>query len=204
MDDDAVEVGNLHRLMALDDSFIGDRKTDALARVLRDRHGATVDVRHERVSPDNALALMAGFSLIIEGTDNFASKFLIADAAMLAGVAVVHGAAVRWGGTVLTVRPAVDACYRCVFEDIPAGDALDCATAGIFGPITAAIGGLMAQQARDVLMGRDTSEHAMIEFDLLRGVCRGVPLRRRADCPLCGADRTILSIEADRYLQPEC
>lgn len=203
LDEDLVEQSNLHRLIGFDESHLGQRKTDALASVIKAQCGRDVSCIHQRFLPENALSLLSQHQLVIEGTDNFASKFLVADAAMIARVPVVHGAAVRWQGTVFSTLPMESSCYRCVFEEPPSGEALDCSTAGVFGPVTTVIGGLMALEALAILDGRTTGG-SLLSFDGLRKKVRRTPLARRPDCALCGNLRSIDRIDVDRYLQQHC
>ena len=126
-DDDTVDLTNLHRQILFDEADVGAPKLDAAARALEHRALAracelTIVLHRTRLLPHNAVAVVSAYDLVVEGSDNFATKFLTADACALAGVPVVHAAAVRWHGTALAVGARGMPCYRCVFEDLPAGD----------------------------------------------------------------------------------
>src|SRR6185295_20385551 len=120
-------------------------------------------------------------------TDNFASRFLLADACRLARVPVVHAAAIRWIGTVVSSGPDGAPCYRCLFEDLP-GSAPDCATAGIVGPVCGVIGGIAAEMALRAATGDRELFGTIATFDGLRDELRLVAVRKRALCPLCGIE----------------
>jgi molybdopterin/thiamine biosynthesis adenylyltransferase len=203
IDDDRVERTNLHRLPFATRDDVGTAKTEVLRRVLAAR-GRTTDVMvASRVDPASALELLAGARVVIEGADNYPTKFLVADACGILGIPVVHGAAVGWIGTVLSVRPGASACYRCVFEDVPAGDTVDCATAGVYGPVTAVIGALMAADALRLVRGDATYAGAIASYDGWRNAFRSVSVARRADCALCGT-RAIRALDPRRYAPPAC
>lgn len=141
--------------------------------------------------------------MVIEGTDDYAAKFLCADAARLERVAVVHGAALGWRATVLPVAPAGAPCYRCVFEDVPDGPAPNCASAGVIGPVTGLAGALLAEQALAILDG--TARYGQIvSYDGLRDQLRATPLTARADCPLCSPGRSIFAVDERRYPRQIC
>jgi molybdopterin/thiamine biosynthesis adenylyltransferase len=125
VDDDVVEISNLHRQILFEDADLGRPKLDAFARALGERY-PSLELRciHGRALPDTVLALAEDADLIIDACDNFATRFLLADAAHLAGVPVVHAAAVRWHCTVMAVSAEGGPCYRCLFEDIPTGEAM--------------------------------------------------------------------------------
>lgn len=199
-DDDDVELGNLHRQILFGDADIGHPKLDAFAAALAARNPAMrVDLARRRFVPGAALDLVQGIEVVIDATDNFASRFLIADACALAGVSVVHAAAVRWRATVLAVGPRGGPCYRCLFEDLPDGPAPDCATAGVAGPVCGVAGAIAADRALRLLAGDASATGAIVTFDGLRDALRAVPVARRADCPLCGDRRTFHSIDPTRY-----
>lgn len=205
IDDDAVEASNLHRLPWARPDELGARKVDVLARARSAAgRGGEDEYVCDRLTPSTARALLRGADVVVEGADNFATKFLVADACGLLGLPVVHGAAVGWVGTVMSVRPGASACYRCVFEDVPAGDAIDCATAGVYGPVTAVIGALMAADALRLLRGDLRCAGVVGRYEALRGAFRASRFARRADCPLCGAAPTIRELDATRYAAPIC
>ncbi|MDP3279398.1 MAG: HesA/MoeB/ThiF family protein [Deltaproteobacteria bacterium] len=204
LDDDRVERSNLHRLPAFAEQHIGRYKAEALCEVLAPSAKAGLSVATERLTPETAAAAIAGASVVVEGSDNFATKFLVADACALAAVPSVHGAAIAWTGTALSVRPKQSACYRCLFEDLPEGESLDCSSAGIFAPVTALVGALMAQATRDLLAHKPSLAGTITRFDARDGSFRRHVVRRRHDCALCGDMPSILSIDRARYLAPTC
>src|SRR5439155_1305146 len=112
-----------------------------------------------------ALDLVRRARVVVDATDNFASRFLIADACALAGVPVVHAAAIRWNATVLAVAASGKPCYRCVFEDLPKGANLDCATGGIVGPVCGVAGAVAADRALATLRGKMSHFGAIVTFD---------------------------------------
>jgi adenylyltransferase/sulfurtransferase len=145
--------------------------------------------------------------VVVEASDNFATKFLVADACAIARVPVVHAAAVRWHGTVLAVGPAGAPCYRCVFEDLPAGDAPNCAEAGVIGPLVGILGAIQADLALSLFDG-DPVEGTLVTYDAKTDEFRRRVVASRDDCALCGrgAGRTerIEQIDPERYVSPEC
>ena len=205
VDDDRVERSNLHRLFAFDESHVGASKAEALATLIeRDERRARPEVRLDRATPESVRALLARADVVVEGSDNFATKFLVADACAMANKPVVHGAAVGWTGTVLPVVPSRSACYRCVFEDIPEGDAVDCATAGVFAPVTALVGALMAREALRLAHNDHSHAGTISHLDARTGMFRSRMLARRSNCALCSEARVIQSIDASRYSAPSC
>lgn len=204
-DDDAVDVSNLHRQILFDDRDVGRPKLDATRDALaRRRAGLEVELRPGRALPSTALELVRGFDAVVDATDNFATRFLLADACGLARVPVVHAAAVGWRGTVLAVRENGAPCYRCLFEDVPAGPAPDCATAGVVGPVCGVIGAIAADAAL-ALAARGLPPPARIAtYDGRADALRFVAVSRRESCPLCGPEASIRDLEEARYLRATC
>ena len=203
IDDDRVEVSNLHRQILANSDDVGRLKVDVIARELRGRGRTDATFHVARVTPNTAFELLAGADVVIEGSDNYATKFLVADACMLLGIAAVHGAAVGWLGTVLTTIPGRSACYRCVFEGPPGGDTVDCATAGVFGPVTSVVGALMAADALRVVRHDDRYLGAVGSYDGWRNTFRSTRFAPRRECPLCGT-RAIQNLDPARYVAPDC
>jgi adenylyltransferase/sulfurtransferase len=152
-----------------------------------------------RVLPHNAVQLAQRADVVVEGSDNFPTKFLVADACGLARIPVVHAAAVRWHGTVLAVGPGGAPCYRCLFEDIPVGtDAPNCAEAGVVGPVVGILAALQADLALCLLDG-EPIEGTLITFDGQTDELRRRIVPARADCPSCGRGPRIQRIDPERY-----
>lgn len=189
-DDDRVELSNLHRQVQFTTADIGRPKAEALASELVRRGYARDRVRGvpARVAADNTAALVDGADVVIDGSDNFATKFAVNDAACAARVPFVIAAAIRYQGQVLAARPGRSGCYRCLFEAPPDDDdAHSCAAAGVLGPVVAVIGGAAARAALVLAAGGPGGELAVL--DDLRTVSgpRQVRYNRRPGCPACPA-----------------
>lgn len=203
-DDDDVELSNLHRQILFTDHDVGRPKLDAFADALRRlAPGLEIVLHRTRVMPDTALALIDDRSIVIDATDNFASRFLLADAAHLARASVVHAAAVRWQATVIAASPGGRPCYRCLFEDLPPGPAPDCATAGVAGPVCGVAGALAADAALRIIAGDAGAFGAITTYDGLRDVLRRVPVSRRPHCELCGDAPRVRALAEERYQSAE-
>ena len=196
-DDDTVELSNLHRQLLYRDEDVGRDKLDAALEALASEAEPfqVIEAVRTRLLPENARALVKGFDVVIEGADNYATKFLTADACRLEGRPVVHGAAVRFRATALSVSPEGAPCYRCVFEDLPPADAgLTCAEAGVTGPLVGVAGALLADLALDVLSG--TPRYGTLyALDGLADRLRSLQIRPRNGCTLCGANPKISRID---------
>lgn len=196
VDDDVVEESNLHRQTLYCPEDVGRSKTERAARALRDsRPSLSVDVVEGRFVPATAMELLSGHTLVVEGSDNLATKFLVADAARLAGIPAVQAGAVRWTGWALcTVTES--ACLRCLFEDIPRDRVETCAEAGVVGPVVGVLGGLQAALVFRLLRGERPGGE-LWHYQALEGALRKTFVRRRGDCPLCKGD--IKDLQMERY-----
>jgi len=205
-DDDEVSLSNLHRQILFDLEDVGqDKATRARAKLAHLDPSLDVELVHGRFLPDNALALASSVDLLVEGADNFATKFLVADAAFLTGRPVVHGAGVRWTATVFSVGRAGRPCYRCLFEDVPSADAgLNCDEAGVMGPVLGVAGALMADLALSCLTESSDRQGNIFTYDGKLDRLRRVAVTARSDCALCGERPSIVDINEARYLAPSC
>ncbi len=204
-DDDEVDVTNLHRQILFTDADVGAHKITAAARALGGIAPAVrIEEHRARLLPSNAVELVRRYDLVVEGSDNFATKFLAADACAIAKTPIVHAAAVRWHGTALAVGPAGGPCYRCLFEDLPEGDAPNCAEAGVVGPMVGVVGALQADLALAMLDGEDVAG-TLVTFDGKTDIVRRRRLSPRATCALCGTRSIgrIDHIEEARYYGPQ-
>lgn len=205
-DDDQVDVSNLHRQILYRDEDVG---LDKLERAKRSLLAAGVsDARivlvRSRLLPDNARKLASSVDLVIEGADNFATKFLAADAARLESRPIIHGAAIRFVGTAWAVSAAGAPCYRCLFEDVPPGAQQGCSEAGVMGPVVGFCGALMADLALRVLEGDATAFNQLYTYDGQADRLRQVAVSARPSCSLCGSSASITDIQEARYTTPSC
>ncbi len=206
VDDDVVDRTNLHRQILFTEADVGRDKLDAArdALLLRGVAAHRIDLVRARCLPHNARQLIADASVVLEGADNFATKFLVADAAHLEARPVVHGAAIRWRATVWAVRPQGCPCYRCLFENVPQGAQTNCETAGVVGPVPGIAGALMADLALDLVSGQHDRTGAIFTYDGLSDRLRSVDVSARAGCPLCGRAPAIFDVHESRYTEPAC
>jgi adenylyltransferase/sulfurtransferase len=201
VDDDHVENDNLPRQVLLTDSDIGRPKAEALARAIESRFPDTRARGHvARLHADNAGALFDGASVLIDGTDNLPSKFLLNDAAVLAGKPLVHAAAVGVAGQLLTVMPGGRPCYRCLFEELPpagARAAPSCAEAGVLGPVPGVLGALAASEALRIMRGQSPAcAGRLIMYDSPSMTFRAINFRANPTCRVCGTHADITSLAA--------
>jgi adenylyltransferase/sulfurtransferase len=201
-DDDVVDVSNLHRQVLFGDGDVGALKVDALARALTGRFpGLQVTAHPVRLDAANALALVAAYDVVVDGSDNFAARFVANDAAVLAGRPLVHGAAVGTGGQLLTVPAGGHPCYRCLFEEPPPeGVGPSCAEAGVAGPVPGVIGALQGAEAARLARG-ETPAYAgrLIQYDSLAMTLRSVRFNPNAACAVCGPAPRIRALRAADY-----
>jgi len=201
-DDDEVERVNLHRQILFTDRDADARRpkieaaADALCAVAP---GLEVRQHASRLLPSNALDLVRGYDVVLEGADNYATKFLAADACALAGVRVVHASAVRWVATAFAVGARARPCYRCLFEDVPANGGLGCAQAGVMGPVVGVIAAAQVDLALAMVDGIDV-EAQLVTYDGQTNVLRRRAIGSRPDCALCGSQARIRRIEPQAYL----
>jgi molybdopterin/thiamine biosynthesis adenylyltransferase len=198
-DDDVVSVTNLHRQILFREEDVGKPKVEAAADgLLRAVPELRIERHATRMLPHNAVELASRYDVVVEGSDNFATKFLAADAARIARRTIVHGAAVRWHGTALAVGPTGGPCYRCLFEDVPHDNVPNCAEAGVVGPVVGVVAAVQADLAISALNG-ESALGTLFTFDGKTLAARRRKLDRRPGCPLCGDTRTIQRIDAARY-----
>jgi molybdopterin/thiamine biosynthesis adenylyltransferase len=207
VDDDIVEANNLHRQILFRPEHVGKDKLEIAAAELyaRGARPGSIEPIRSRFLPENARALAESVDVVIEGADNFATKFLAADAAKLARRPVVHGAAVRWTATVWAVGARGKPCYRCLFEDLPPGGAAaTCAEAGVMGPVVGLAGALMAEFALRVLVDEQPPFGSLFSYDGTLDRLRAVEISARPSCRLCGTEPRISAIDEKMYTEPNC
>jgi len=191
VDPDVVEVSNLHRQPLYETADVGRAKVDVAAERLCARHPALrVETWRTRFGPHDA-ALLRGFDVVLDGTDTIAAKFDVNDAAVAAGVPLVHAGVLGFRAQLMTVLPGTTACYRCIFEDVPPpGDVPSCQEAGVMGPVPVLVGALQAAEALRIVAGEAAAfADRLLAIDLLAGTWRTVPLAANPRCRTCVAGR---------------
>ncbi|MEW6268566.1 MAG: HesA/MoeB/ThiF family protein, partial [Thermodesulfobacteriota bacterium] len=193
IDGDVVELSNLPRQPLYGTGDVGSRKVEAAARRLRAHHPEIdVTVHDERVDEASAARLLAGYQVIVDGTDSLASKALLNAAALALGTPLVHAGALGLEGQLMTILPGRSTCLRCLFPELPPDDDMpSCQQAGILGPVVGAIGLMAAGEAARIVAGRrPTLVDRLAILDGARLRWRTVELRPNPLCPACDAGRT--------------
>jgi adenylyltransferase/sulfurtransferase len=180
VDPDRVDRSNLARQILYADSDVGLFKSEVAAAKLGD-----AQPRVTRFESATAGALLEEADILLDGTDDFTTRFLANDEAVARGIPLVHGAVLGWTGQLLAVVPGRTACLRCFFEGPPpAGGVPNCAEAGVLAPLCGLVGAAMARAAADVLTG--VAEAGVLHrWDARRGTHRPLPLKRDPACAAC-------------------
>jgi molybdopterin/thiamine biosynthesis adenylyltransferase len=187
VDGDALDLSNLQRQILHSTGRVGEDKVlSAAASIRRLNPDVTVTEHHCMFTEQNADELVQGQEFVIDATDNFRSKFLIADVCHRAGLAYSHAGIDQFFGQTLTVRPGHSTCYRCLFGRAPQED--EEPPAGPLGVVPGVIGSIQATEAVKFLLGigRLLTDR-LLTFDALEMKFREVPVRPNPSCPLCGA-----------------
>jgi adenylyltransferase/sulfurtransferase len=186
VDDDRVDLSNLHRQLAFTEADIGRPKVSALAEALRARCPARLREHNLRAETDNLPDLLRDVDLVIDGSDNFGSRFAVADACVDAGVALISGAVTAQAGQLFAQPAGGQPCYRCLFEREPKV-APSCDADGVLPGATLNVAGMMVQWGLLALMRRPELPWShLLQGDLVTGVWRSLRLSARGDCR-CGA-----------------
>jgi molybdopterin/thiamine biosynthesis adenylyltransferase len=188
-DGDCVDITNLQRQVIHFTADIGTPKVESAAAKMRALNpDVVVRTYCQLVNAANILETIAEYDFVIDGTDNFAAKFLINDACVKARKPFSHGGILRFDGQTMTVLPGQSACYRCVFGKAPPANAVpSCSQAGILGPIAGMLGTIQAVEALKFVAGvGELLTDTLLIFNAKTLDFRKVRLRRQAGCPACG------------------
>lgn len=199
-DADVVDVTNLQRQVIHFTPDIGKPKVVSAAEKIRAINpDVTVHPHQEWIGAANIAGLIADYDFIIDGTDNFATKFLINDACVLGNKPYSHGGILRFDGQTLTVKPRESACYRCIFPAPPPKDAIPtCSEAGVIGVLPGVIGTIQATEAIKVLLGiGDLLTGRLLVYSAKFLTFREVRIRRNPKCPVCGEHPTLTELKDD-------
>jgi len=194
VDADKVELNNLQRQILHVTRDVGKPKVDSakerIEQLNPDVHVVTIP---ERITSSNALDLIKEYDILVDGSDNFPTRYLMNDAAVLANKPLVHGGIFRFDGQLFTILPKEGPCYRCLFaEPPPPGLVPSCQEAGILGAVAGTIGIMQATEVLKWILGvGDLLTNRLLVFNALRNGFREVKIRRDPDCPVCGNHPTI-------------
>jgi molybdopterin-synthase adenylyltransferase len=196
-DADTVDLSNLQRQVIHHTPDIGKPKVESAREKMEAINPDVKVVTYQTwVNADNILDIIGDYDFVIDGTDNFAAKFLINDACVLARKPYSHGGILRFDGQTITVLPGESTCYRCIFNAPPPRDAIPtCNQAGVIGVLPGVLGTIQATEAIKFLLQQgELLTNRLLTYDALRMRFREVPLRRNPNCPVCGATPTITEL----------
>jgi sulfur-carrier protein adenylyltransferase/sulfurtransferase len=206
IDMDVVDASNLQRQVLHNMDRVGERKVDSAKKTLTainpDVNVATYDVR---LGADNVLDIIDGYDVIVDGTDNFPTRYLVNDASLLKRIPVVHGSIFRFEGQVTVFAPYEGPCYRCMIPEPPPAElAPSCAEAGVLGVLPGIVGSIQALEAIKVLLDLgDPLIGRLLAYDALEESFRTFKVRRDPQCPACGPDAgEIVIAEYDELCMP--
>jgi molybdopterin/thiamine biosynthesis adenylyltransferase/rhodanese-related sulfurtransferase len=206
VDMDVVDESNLQRQILHNLDRLGERKVDSAKKTLTalnpDVDVVTFDVR---LGADNVLDVIDGYDVIVDGTDNFPTRYLVNDASLLKRIPVVHGSIFRFEGQATVFAPYQGPCYRCLIPEPPPAElAPSCAEAGVLGVLPGIVGSIQAMEAIKLLLGvGDPLVGRLLAYDALEESFRTFKVPRDPDCPACGPDAgEIVIAEYDELCMP--
>ena len=218
VDDDQVDLSNLQRQVAHTTARIGTPKVESAAiSAAAINPEVRIEPHQLRLDADNALALIERYDIVCDGTDNFATRFLVADACVLARRTLVSAAVLRFEGQLSVFKPHADSpaggptghgpCYRCLYGEAPPdGTVPTCSEAGVLGAVTGVMGTLQATEVlKEILDIGESLSGKLLIWDALATRFRTVRLRPDPHCALCGPEATIKDLSAHRNaMAPAC
>lgn len=206
-DADVVDVSNLQRQVIHHTPDVGKAKVlSAKEKMEAINPDVRVNAYQTWISAENILDIVKDYDFVIDGTDNFAAKFLINDACVMAGKPFSHGGILHFIGQTITVKPGESACYRCIFPTPPPRDSIPtCAQAGVIGVLPGVIGSIQATEAVKFLIGvGELLTDRLLIYDAEGMEFRNVPIRKNPRCPLCGENPTIFELKDELDARNVC
>jgi molybdopterin/thiamine biosynthesis adenylyltransferase len=197
VDDDTVDLSNLQRQIVHTTSSVGESKVESAAATIAAINPEVKLIQHaERLTVKNAPSIIGDYDIVADGTDNFATRFLINDACYFAERPLVSAAILRFDGQVSTFKAYEEGdhpCYRCLYREAPPeGQIPTCAEAGVLGALCGMIGSLQATEViKEILKIGESLSGSLIIYEGLGTTFRKIKVRRDPGCPLCGTDPTI-------------
>ncbi len=202
VDDDFVDLSNLQRQIIHGTGRIGAAKVESAREALGEVNPEVTLLTHQtRLNAENALELIADYDLVADGSDNFATRFLVNDACYLAKTPLVSAALLRFEGQISTFKAYLggeDPCYRCIFPEAPPPGLIPtCAEGGVLGAVAGAMGSIQAAEVIKELLGIGMSlSGSLLIYDALNTTFRKIKVRPDPQCPLCGENPTIRDLSS--------
>jgi adenylyltransferase/sulfurtransferase len=198
VDSDVVDLTNLQRQVLHTTASVGRPKTESAEATIRALNPDVKVVRHDlRLDASNVLDVITPYDVIVDGCDNFSTKYLVNDAAVLTGKTNVYGSIFRFDGQASTFVPRQGPCYRCLYpEPTPAGLAPSCDEAGVLGVLPGVVGLIQATEAIKVILGKgELLMGRLLTYDALAMTFRQFRVRRDPRCAVCGEEPTIRELQ---------
>ncbi|CAG4920773.1 unnamed protein product, partial [Acidithrix sp. C25] len=206
LDMDVVDASNLQRQILHNMDRIGERKVDSAKKTLSSLNPDVTVVTYDlRLNSENILSVIDGYDVIVDGTDNFPTRYLVNDASLIKKIPVVHGSIFRFEGQATVFQPYVGPCYRCFVPEPPPPElAPSCAEAGVLGVLPGIIGSIQAMETIKILLNiGETLAGRILSYDALEESFRNFRIRRDPNCPACSIDPTEIVIsEYDELCMP--
>jgi molybdopterin/thiamine biosynthesis adenylyltransferase/rhodanese-related sulfurtransferase len=206
VDDDVVDDSNLQRQVIHNTERLGMSKVESARQTIQALNPDVTVIGHEeRLTKSNILGIFSQYDIILDGTDNFATRYLINDATVLLDKPNVHGSIFRFEGQATTFLPHVGPCYRCLFPDPPPPDlAPNCAEAGVLGLLPGIVGLIQATEVAKLILGvGEPLAGRLLTYDALSTSFRELRLKRDPECPMCGPGAPT-SLEDIEYTDVAC
>jgi len=197
VDSDVVELNNLQRQIAHTTSRVGTPKVESAKKAMTDINTDIKVITHnERVTSKNIIDIIKDYDIIMDGSDNFPTRYLVNDACVLSGKPLSHGGIFRFDGQAITILPGKSACYRCLFpEPPPPGLVPSCQEAGILGAVAGIIGTIQANEVLKFILGTgNLLTGKLLVFNALDSYFRQVKVPRNPKCPVCGENPTVTEL----------
>ncbi len=203
---DRVESHNLQRQILYTEEGIGKKKIDLAKRRLQEMNGSAEIVLHDQgIDPKNVRDIFSQYDVILDGSDNFDTRYLVNDACFLEKKPLVYGSVFQFEGQVMVLNDSSEApCYRCLFPEPPApGTVPNCSEAGVMGAICGVIGSLQAMEALK-LLGKFGSVKSgiLLKVDVFNNQLSKIALKKNPKCPLCGEEPRIIDLGTENYSVP--
>ncbi len=194
IDNDTVELSNLQRQIAHSIHTLGIPKVESAKRTFE---ALNPDVRivaiKDRITKENIIDLIKDYDIVVDGSDNFPTRYLVNDACVMLGKPLVSGAILRFEGQVTTILPGEGHCYRCLFEEPPPpGLVPSCQEAGVLGVLPGVVGALQATEVLKLILGKgEVLKNELLIYNALNTSFRKIKVKRNPHCPVCGDNPTI-------------